>query len=227
MAILLYYFNNSILEMGTEHSVKSPVKTAMREEIANAITHGIGAILALIALVFLIIYANEGSKISFSIYGITLVLLYLMSTLYHSLSRTRAANLFRKFDHMAIFLLIAGTYTPFCLTILDGWLRWTMLGTVWGCAILGIILKSLFTGKFEWLSVLIYIVTGWMVMVAIKPMYEFLSPTGFTLLVSGGLAYTIGTFFYVTKRIRYNHSIWHLWVLAGSAFHFFAVMSLL
>ena len=208
------------------NTVKAEVKPKLGEEIANAITHGIGALLAIFAFVFLIIKAKEASRVGLAIYGGSLVLLYLASTLYHSLVFTRARNLFRKFDHMAIFLLIAGTYTPFCMTALDGWLRWTMFGVVWGFAILGVVLKSIFTGKFEWLSVSIYILTGWMVIVAIKPIYEFLSFEGFVLLVTGGLAYTIGTIFYVNQRIRFHHSIWHLWVLAGSVLHFFSILSL-
>ena len=197
------------------------------EEIANAITHGIGALLALAGLVFLAIYAEAGSTVSFAIYGSTLVVLYLASTLYHSLAFTRARTLFRKFDHMAIFLLIAGTYTPFCLLALQGWIGWTLLAIVWGLAIAGIVLKALFTGRFEWLSVAIYILTGWIVILAIKPIYQVMSAEGFVLLVCGGLAYTIGTFFYVNSRIPFSHSIWHLWVLAGSTFHFFSVLTLL
>jgi hemolysin III len=216
----------TVSEKGMGNSVNSDLKPKLGEEIANAITHGVGALLAIFAFVFLIIEANEGSRIGLATYGVSLVLLYLASTLYHSLVFTRARNLFRKFDHMAIFLLIAGTYTPFCLTALTGWLRWTMLGVVWGFAILGIVLKSVFTGRFEWLSVSIYILTGWMVVVAIKPIYKFLSFDGFILLVAGGLAYTIGTVFYVNPRIRFHHSIWHLWVLAGSVLHFFSILSL-
>jgi hemolysin III len=212
--------------MSLEVPVKPEARLSLGEELANAITHGVGALLAIFALVFLMIYADEGSQLGFAIYGSTLVLLYLASTLYHSLIFTRARKLFRKFDHMAIFLLIAGTYTPFCLTALDGWLAWTMLGTVWGFAILGIVLKSVFTGRFEWLSVAIYILTGWLVVLAIKPIYEFLTLQGFVLLVCGGLAYTIGTFFYVNSKIPYHHGIWHIWVLAGSVFHFFSVLSL-
>lgn len=196
-------------------------------ELANAITHGIGVLLAIFALLFLVIRADDGSVVGFVIYGASLITLYLASTLYHSLIFTRARNLFRKFDHMAIFLLIAGTYTPFCLTALNGWLGWVMLAAVWGFAIMGIVFKSLFTGKYEWLSVSIYILTGWMVIFAIKPIYETLSLTGFAFLVAGGLAYTIGTFFYVNTRIPYSHSIWHLWVLAGSVLHFFSVLTLL
>ena len=210
----------------------SKVKTALvdqprlGEEIANAVTHGVGAIMAIAGLVVLVAYSGEGFVLSSAIYGTTLVLLYLASTLYHSLVFTRARKLFRKFDHMAIFLLIAGTYTPFCLTALKGWVGWVVLATVWSCAILGIVFKSLFTGRFEWLSISMYILCGWMVIFAIKPIYDSLSLHGFIMLVAGGVAYTIGTFFYMNTRIRYSHSIWHLWVLAGSVLHFFSVLTL-
>ena len=213
--------------MNLENSAKQDVKPKLGEELANAITHGVGVLLAIIGFVFLMVYRKDGSIVGFSIYGGSLVLLYLASTLYHSLIFTRARKLFRKFDHMAIFVLIAGSYTPFCLTALQGWVCWTMLGAVWGLAILGIVLKSLFTGRFEWLSISIYILTGWMVILAIKPIYEFLSLQGFVLLVCGGLAYTIGTIFYMNHRIPYSHSIWHLWVLAGSVMHFFSILTLL
>jgi hemolysin III len=208
-------------------SIETTWSPRLGEEIANAITHGTGALLAMAGSVFLLASSDARVMPGAAIYGVTLVVLYLTSTLYHSLIFTRARHLFRKFDHMAIFLLIAGTYTPFCLSALSGWLRWTMLGGVWGCAVLGIVLKSLFTGRIEWLSLGIYIVSGWMVIGAIKPIYHFLSPGGFALLVCGGVAYTVGTIFYASKRIPYGHSIWHVWVLAGSALHFFAVMTLL
>jgi hemolysin III len=204
----------------------SELKPNFGEELANAITHGVGVLLSVAGFIILFVYAGESFGWSLGIYGVTLVLLYLASTLYHSLVFTRAGNLFRKFDHMAIFLLIAGTYTPFCLTALEGWLCWTMLGTVWGLALIGIVLKSVFTGRYEWLSVSIYILTGWLVVLAIKPVYEFLSFDGFVLLISGGLAYTVGTVFYIKSKIRWFHSIWHLWVLAGSTLHFFAVLTL-
>ena len=200
--------------------------TEKREELANAITHGIGAGLAVTAFVVLVMYSDAGSKLGFSIYGITLVLLYLASTLYHSITHVKIKNFFRKLDHMAIYMLIAGTYTPFCLTALKGWLGWTMLGIVWGCAFIGIILKSVYIGRQELLSLLFYVVIGWVGMVAIIPIYQFLSFSGFILLLSGGIAYTLGTFFYVNNSIRYHHSIWHLFVLAGSSLHFFSIMSL-
>lgn len=202
-----------------------------KEEIANAITHGIGAGLAVAALVILIVMASLNGHalhiISFAIFGTTLVLLYLMSTLYHALRRPNVKLLFRKFDHMAIFLLIAGTYTPFCFVVLQGWIGWTLLIIVWGCAIAGIILKAFYTGKQELFSTICYIVMGWACTAAIKPLYSSMSATAFIFLMLGGAMYTGGTFFFVRDHIRYNHSIWHLFVLAGSIFHFFSVMCLL
>lgn len=197
-----------------------------KEEIANAVTHGAGALLAIAGLVILIIFKEVAASPGYLIYGISLVILYLMSTLYHSLTHKGAKNVFRKLDHMAIFLLIAGTYTPFCLVGMSGWISWALLITVWICAIGGILLKCFYTGKGEWLSLMFYIVSGWMAVLAIKPIYDVLSATGFALLIAGGLAYTIGTYFYMSNRIRYSHSIWHLWVMAGSALHFFSVLTL-
>jgi hemolysin III len=202
-----------------------------REEIANAITHGVGALLAISALVLLVVFsALEGTPwhvSSFTIFGSSMVVLYLMSTLYHSLTHLKAKRLFRKFDHMSIFLLIAGTYTPFCLTILRGWLGWTLFGIVWFCAIFGIVLKAFYTGKAEMLSTVLYIVMGWLVLFFIKPVYDYMSFQGFSYLLIGGACYTLGAFFFIKDKIPFYHSIWHLFVLAGSIFHFFAVLSLL
>ena len=202
-----------------------------REEIANAITHGIGTGLSIAALALLaIISALEGTAshvIGFTIFGGTLVILYLASTLYHSMSNEKVKKLFRKFDHMSIFLLIAGTYTPFCLTALPGWVGWTVLAIVWTCAITGIVIKAFHTGKFEGLSTFLYVVMGWLILPAIKPLYDSVSFQTFLLLMLGGVFYTSGTFFFVKDNKRYYHSIWHLFVLAGSTFHFFSVVSLL
>lgn len=202
-----------------------------REEIANAITHGIGALLAISALVLLVVFAAlQGSAwhiSSFSIFGASLVVLYVMSTLYHSLTHLKAKKLFRKFDHMSIFLLIAGTYTPFCLTALRGWLGWTIFGIIWCCAITGIVLKAFYTGKGESFSTFLYLVMGWMIIFFIKPVYSNMSSQGFLFLLIGGAFYTLGAFFFVKDRIPYYHSLWHLFVLGGSIFHFFAVLSLL
>jgi hemolysin III len=207
------------------------VASLKREEIANAITHGVGALLAFAALVLLIVFsALHGSAwhvSSFAIFGSTMVVLYVMSTLYHSLTHIRAKKLFRKFDHMSIFLLIAGTYTPFCLTTLRGWLGWTIFGIVWACAVGGIVLKAFHTGKGALISTILYIIMGWIIIFFIRPVYETMSTEGFSFLLLGGAFYTVGAFFFIREKIPYNHSIWHLFVLAGSIFHFFAVLSLL
>lgn len=201
------------------------------EEIANAITHGIGTLLAIAALVLLIVSAAiQGTVwhvVSFTIFGSTLVILYLESTLYHSLTGPRVKRLFRKFDHMSIYLLIAGTYTPFCLTVLRGTLGWTIFGVIWASAITGIVLKAFYTGKKDKLSTALYIVMGWMIVIAIKTLYLRMTFSGFLFLIIGGVLYTVGTFFYSKNTIFFHHSIWHLFVIGGSVFHFFSVMSLL
>lgn len=201
------------------------------EEIANAITHGIGAALAIAALVLLIVFsAMKGTVwhvVSFSIFGATLVILYLESTLYHSLTNKKVKRLFRKFDHMSIFLLIAGTYTPFCLTILRGTMGWIMFAIVWGSTIVGIVLKAFLTGKKDKLSTILYVVMGWLIVIAIKTMYLSMTFSGFLFLVIGGLLYTVGALFYSWDKLRYNHGVWHMFVIGGSVCHFFSVMSLL
>ena len=201
------------------------------EEIANAITHGIGALLAVAALVVLIVMAAiHGSVwhiVSFSIFGSTLVLLYFASTLYHSLTHAKAKRVFHKFDHISIYLLIAGTYTPFCLTALRGWIGWTVLGVVWSCAILGAVLKAISVGKRIKLSTVLYILMGWVILVAIQPLYKAMPFNGFLFLIAGGISYTIGTIFFIRNQVKYNHSVWHVFVLGGSVLHFFSVLSLL
>lgn len=208
-----------------------PKSFSTGEEIANAVTHGVGALMAIAALVLLVVFsAQEGSAwhvSSFTIFGASMVILYCMSTLYHALTHLKAKKLFRKFDHMSIFLLIAGTYTPFCLTALRGWLGWTIFGIVWFCAVLGIVLKAFYTGKGEKISTFLYLIMGWIIIFFIKPVYLTMSVEGFSFLVIGGACYTIGAFFFIKDKIPYFHSIWHLFVLAGSIFHFFAVLSLL
>jgi hemolysin III len=201
------------------------------EEIANAITHGIGALLAVAALVVLVVMAaihgTVWHVVSFSIFGTTLVLLYFASTLYHSLTHVRAKSLFHKFDHISIYLLIAGTYTPFCLTALRGWIGWTVLGVVWTCAVLGAVVKAISVGTRVRLSTILYVLMGWVILLAIKPLYQAITLNGFILLMAGGVSYTIGTIFFLRDQVKYNHSVWHLFVLGGSVLHFFAVLSLL
>jgi hemolysin III len=202
-----------------------------KEEIANAITHGVGALLAIAALVVLVVLAaikgNAWHVISFSVFGSTLVLLYFASTLYHSLTNVRAKNVFHKFDHIAIYLLIAGTYTPFCLTALRGWIGWTVLGVVWSCAILGTVLKSISVGNRVLMSTILYVLMGWVILIAIKPLYLAMPLNGFLLLILGGVSYTLGTIFFIRDKVKYNHSVWHVFVLGGSVLHFFSVLALL
>jgi len=201
------------------------------EEIANAITHAVGGLLSLAALVLLIVFSSLYGTwwhiVSFAIFGSTMLVLYVMSTLYHSFSKPKVKELFRKFDHMSIFLLIAGTYTPFCLTILNGWLGWTIFGIVWTCAVLGIVLKAFYTGKGEVISTILYLIMGWVIIFFISPVYDQMTTTGFMFLVVGGAFYTAGVFFFVKDKIKYSHSIWHIFVIGGSTLHFFSVLTLL
>lgn len=199
----------------------------MAEEIFNAITHGVGVVFAVSALVLLIVlaslYGNAWHIVSVTIYGTTLVLLYLASTLYHSFTKEKVKYIFKLLDHSAIFLLIAGTYTPFMLVALRGVLGWALLSVVWVFAIMGIILKVFFVGRFPILSTIFYLMMGWLVVVAIKPLMAVIPASGFRLLVAGGMLYTLGSFFYIRKSRAFNHAIWHLFVLAGSVCHFLSV----
>jgi len=197
------------------------------EEVMNAVTHGIGTLLAAAGLALLTVFACQYGEIwhivSFSIYGTTLVLLYLASTLYHSFTNERLKHIFKILDHSAIYLLIAGTYTPFTLVPLHGVLGWTVFGLVWGLAILGIVLKVFFVGRFKFISTLCYLLMGWFIVIAIKPLIAAVAPQGIMWLVIGGLFYTLGSVFYLWQKLPYNHAIWHLFVLAGSISHFIAV----
>lgn len=198
------------------------------EELFNSITHGIGTLLSIAGLVLLIVFAvikgNAWHVVSFSIFGSTLVLLYLSSTLYHSFTKEKVKNLFVRFDHAAIFLLIAGTYTPFLLTALRGTLGWTLFGIIWAVAIAGVVIRSIYLTRFRKLMVGIYLVMGWMFVVAIGPMMQNLPGISILFLFLGGLMYSIGVIFYAWRNLKYGHGIWHLFVLAGSIMHFFSVL---
>ena len=200
------------------------------EEIANSITHGIGALLSIVALVILIIVAGRHDDIwhmvSFSIYGCTLVLLYLSSTLYHSFSNPRIKNIFARFDHISIFLLIAGTYTPILLTSLRGVWGWILFGIIWSIALVGAVIRSIWVYRFRKLMVAIYLLMGWMFILAGNQIYHILPSISLTFLVLGGVAYSVGVIFYLWRTLPYGHGIWHLFVLAGSVLHFFAIYSL-
>lgn len=194
----------------------------------NGISHLIGAVLALAGLVVLVVAAaRQGDAwkiVSFSLYGATLFLLYGFSTLYHSL-RGRAKTIFRRFDHLAIYLLIAGTYTPFTLVTLRGVWGWSLFGLVWGLAVAGMALEYLPRQGARILPVVIYLGMGWLVLIALRPLLQALPWAGFVWLMAGGLFYTIGVLFYaLDERLRHAHGVWHLFVLAGSASHYFAIL---
>lgn len=203
-------------------------KLTIGEEIFNSITHGIGTLLSIAALVLLIVFAvikgNAWHVVSFTIFGSTLVLLYLSSTLYHSFTKVKVKNLFARFDHAAIFLLIAGTYTPFLLTAIRGTLGWTLFGIIWSVAIAGVVIRSIYLTRFRKLMVGIYVAMGWMFVVAIGPMMNNLPGISLIFLLLGGIFYSIGVIFYSWRSLKYGHGIWHLFVLAGSIMHFFAVI---
>jgi hemolysin III len=198
------------------------------EEIANAVSHGIGVALSAAALalmvVFASLYGNAWHIVSTAVFGATLIILYTSSTLYHSLRHPTAKHVFRVLDHACIYLLIAGTYTPFTLVTLRGPWGWSMFGAVWAMAVLGMACEAFWVHRPDWLSVLVYVLMGWIVIVAIRPLLAQLPRPGIWLLVAGGISYTAGTAFYVTTRLRYMHSIWHLWVLGGSVCHCLAVI---
>jgi hemolysin III len=198
------------------------------EEIFNSLTHGFGLLISIAGLVFLIvfssIYGDLKHIISCTIFGITLVLLYTSSTLYHSFKKPNLKHVLKICDHSCIYILIAGTYTPFLLVTLQGVIGWSMLAVIWSLTLIGIFLKVFFVHRFQIISTITYILMGWIIIFAIKPLFQTMPPGGLTLLISGGLAYTLGTIFYSWKKLPFNHAIWHLFVLGGSACHFFSVM---
>jgi len=199
------------------------------EEIANSITHGIGALLSIAGLVVLILagtlYGNSFHVACFCIYGISLILLYLSSTLYHSLTGQAAKQVFKKLDHSAIFLLIAGSYTPLMLININGVLGWSITIAVWILAIAGVVIKCLFITRFEKLSLFIYIFMGWLCIFAAKEIILNVPSQSLLFLVIGGLLYSGGVIFYVWDNLPYNHGIWHVFVLGGSIFHYFSILT--
>ena len=199
----------------------------MGEEIASSVTHGVGGLLAIAGLAVLVTFAAiRGSAwhvVGCSVFGATMVLLYTSSTLYHAIRAPRAKQVLQRLDHAGIFLLIAGTYTPFTLVSLRGPWGWSLLGVIWGLAVLGILVQS-GSRRHPVLSVVLYVVMGWTVLIAIRPLLSSMPRGGLILLILGGLAYTAGIAFYAWRRLPFNHSIWHGFVLAGTVLHFFAVL---
>jgi hemolysin III len=208
--------------------VSAPARYSFGEEIANSITHGVGWLLSVGALVILVVFAAlTGGALrvaSCAVFGTTLVLLYAASTLYHAVPSPRAKRVFRVLDHSAIFLLIAGTYTPLALIALGGGWGWALFGCVWFLAVVGVLLNTLAHGRWRWLSITLYLAMGWLVVVAVKPLVAALTTPALVMVVAGGLAYTFGLAFYGWRRLPYSHAVWHLFVLTGSVFHFFAVL---
>jgi len=197
------------------------------EELLNVITHGLGFLLSVAALAILIVFASlRGDAwhiVSFTIYGLSLVTLYLASTLFHMTRKQELRNKLNVFDHSAIYFLIAGTYTPFLLVTLRGPWGWSLLGIIWGLAIGGLIFKLFYTGKYDFFSAIIYVLMGWLIIIAIKPMNDNLTTEGLLWLLGGGISYSIGVVFYLINKIPYNHAIFHIWVLLGSFAHFVAI----
>jgi hemolysin III len=224
------------------------------DEWADSLTHGVATALSIAALVVMVVFASlRGSArhiVGAALFGASLILLYLMSTLYHAFRGPRLRKVFKILDHSAIFILIAGTYTPFCLGVLKGAWGWTLFGVIWGLAALGVTLKAVLYGKWmrlpapppldhlhgtpdpgptmprglKILSTLVYLAMGWLIVLALAPLAQALSRAGLAWLFLGGACYTLGTLFYMWHSLRYHHAIWHLWVMAGSACHVFAVL---
>ncbi|MCH1430605.1 MAG: hemolysin III family protein [Chlamydiales bacterium] len=197
------------------------------EEISNALTHGIGAVFSLLGLIILVLksvwHADALHITCTLIYGLTLTLLYTISTLYHSFRKEKLKRAFRILDHCAIYLLIAGSYTPFTVLLIKGTIGTALLVIIWALALFGIIFKIFFTGKLELFSNLLYLSMGWLSLIAIKPMMDNLSSTSLILLFAGGASYSLGVIFYLWERLPFNHAIWHLFVLGGSACHYFSI----
>ncbi|NMC96529.1 MAG: hemolysin III family protein [Deltaproteobacteria bacterium] len=198
------------------------------EEIFNSLTHGIGILISLAGMVLMIVFAsrygNVNHIVSCTIFGLTLVMLYTASTLYHSFRKPTLKHVFKICDHSCIYLLIAGTYTPFLMVTLKGMLGWSLFAVVWTLTAAGILFKIFFVYRFNILSTIAYILMGWIIIFAVKPLLHSLPEGGIAFLVAGGLAYTLGTIFYAWKKLPFNHAIWHLFVLGGSICHFLAVI---
>lgn len=210
----------------TEHPVFSK-KYLVFNEVLNAITHGIGVILSIVGLVFLVQkgleYGGAVEVTSYTVYGSTLILLYLSSTLYHSLTFTRARKVFRVIDHCSIFLLIAGTYTPYTLITIGGRLGAILTSVIWLIALLGVVYKTVWFKKFQGLSVWLYIAMGWISLFFLNYLYQGLGTRGFIWLMAGGVAFTVGALFYRLKHVKYMHVVWHLFVLTGTVCMFFSI----
>ena len=201
---------------------------SLGEEIANSVSHGVGFLAAVAAAPFLVLSAVQHGGaariVGASVFAATMVLLYLTSTLYHALPNNRAKRIFQVLDRAAIFLMIAGTYTPFTLGVLRGVWGWTLFGLVWGLALAGVVLTAVGGVQYPKLSTFLYLAMGWLILIAVKPLWLRVPSWGLFWLLAGGIAYTVGVVFYAAKRVRYSHFVWHLFVITGTACHFIAVL---
>jgi hemolysin III len=208
--------------------IKSHKKQTLIEELLNSVTHGIGALLGVAALVLLVVLSAEQDSaikvVGSAIFGASLIIMYSASAMYHAVRKPYWKRLYKVVDHSSIYLLIAGSYTPVVLVVLNpGW-GWSLFGVIWGLALLGLIFKLFATGKFEIISTTAYVCMGWLAIIAIKPLYDALPLAGFIWLLAGGISYTLGVIFYAWDQLRFGHAIWHLFVLGGSICHFFLIL---
>ena len=214
-----------------EKETKIPLnkRYTLGEEIFNSVSHGVGALLAIAGTVVLIVmtalYSDPWGVVSSAVYGGTLIILYTMSTLYHAITNEKAKQVMRVMDHVTIFLLIAGTYTPITLVTLRGTLGWVLFGFIWGAAALGIVLNAIDLERFRKISIVCYIIMGWAIIAAIVPLINSLPTISLVFLLIGGVLYSVGVIFYAIKKIKYFHSIWHLFTIGGSVFHYFAILT--
>ena len=219
---------NFVRNSCTIASMSEERRPTFGEEVANSLSHGAGLGLAIAGTPVLIVaavrYGSVWNTVGVSIFAASMISLYLASTLYHALTHDRAKRFFRVLDHSAIFILIAGTYTPFTLGVLRGPWGWTLFGLIWGLAVVGLVKKAVFGARFVWLSVALYLVMGWLVLIAGPQVWQRVPLMGLAWLLAGGVAYTGGVLLFAAHRIRYSHFAWHLFVIAGTACHFFAVL---
>ncbi len=198
------------------------------EELANSVSHGIGLLLAIAAIPILVVGAvvrgDPVDVVGSSVFGASMVILYLTSTLYHVVPAGKLKERLQRLDHAAIYILIAGTYTPFTFGVLGGSWGWTLFGLVWGVAVIGVVTKMVFGVKYDRFSTAMYLIMGWLVLIAVRPLLSAIPPQGFAWLLAGGGFYSLGVMFYVARRLPYGHFVWHVFVLAGSICHFFAVL---
>jgi hemolysin III len=214
--------------MGKYFSAASTRGQSLGEEVANSISHGLGLVAAIIGTPFLILSAIDYADISFivgvSVFSATMIVLYLASTVYHAMPRGKAKYVFQVIDHSAVYLLIAGTYTPFMLGVLEGVWGWSLLAAVWTLALVGVSLKAFGKASHPAVSTTLYVILGWLILIAIKPLVALMEPNGLLLLVLGGVLYTLGVvFFVIDSRLRYGHFIWHLFVVGGTVSHYFSI----